>query len=476
MMGASYLGAAQWLAAAQSPFALKAIAPQTTSSSYYEGWCYKGGAFQLGFLLTWSLVNLALPEAMRTHSGDAKDGLIPEIQAAVDQLPSLFARLPLRDMPLLEELVPSYREWLDHLVDDDYWRATAPREHYSDVLVPSFNVGGWYDCFLGGTLENFQGMRKEGGSESARQPHLVVGPWAHGLMTGEFAEISFGARSSAISADVLGMQLRYFDRCRHLERGPSTDPPVLLFVLGENEWRTAEDWPVPNTIFEQWYLHSGGDARTADGDGTLSHEPPSYCEHEDTIICDSLNPVPTVGGATFLPGLLIAANGGPRDQRSVEYRQDVLCYSSSRLELDLIVAGPIQLVVYASSSAKDTDICAKLIDVHPDGRAILLTDGILRTRFRESFRNPLPLRPGNIYRFDLDLAATANVFKAGHRIRLEISGSNFPRFDRNPNTGGDATRATSDEFAMAVNRIFHEQAYPSALILPIVTTNDLQLT
>src|SRR5436190_2090045 len=211
--------------------------------------------------------------------------------------------------------------------------------------------------------------------------------------------------------------------------------PVQIFVMGRNQWRMEADWPLPDTQYRSYYLHSGGAANTANGDGVLS-QAASGIEPHDSYTYDPRSPVPTVGGQSLLPGSMIALNVGPRDQRTIESRPDVLCYATPPLERDTEVTGPIELVLYIASSARDTDFTGKLVDVFPDGRALALTDGILRARYRNSLAAPELLQPDMIYELHIDLIATANVFRAGHCIRLDVSSSNFPRFDRNTNTGG----------------------------------------
>jgi putative CocE/NonD family hydrolase len=467
MVGGSYFGATQWLAAAQRPEPLKAIAPHVTGDDYYEGWAYQGGAFQLGFNLCWCLISLGLGEVVRRlTAGAASPQEFGQFVAGVDANLDLYWSLPLTEQPAVREYAPYYFEWLAHPTYDAYWRAIAPKERYEQVAVPSLNIGGWYDLFLGGTLANYTGMRARGGSDAARRPRLIVGPWAHGNQSGTYAERLFGTMAADVAFDLTAAQLNFFDE--HVRGGSAnSDAPVRLFVMGANEWRDEEDWPLPDTRYERYYLHSGGHANTADGDGVLSTEPPQD-EPEDVYLYDPRNPVPTTGGATFLPGLTIAANAGPRDQRAVEARSDVLVYTTAPLERPCTVIGPVELVLHASSSARDTDFTGKLVDVHPDGRADILTDGILRARYRESTSEPEPLEPGRVHEFKIDLRATANVFAVGHRIRLEVSSSNFPRFDRNTNTGGTIAEESVADIRQAVNRLHHDDGRPSHLVLPLI--------
>jgi putative CocE/NonD family hydrolase len=460
MFGPSYVGATQWLAASRRPGALRAIAPNITAADYYEGWTYQGGALQLGFTLTWAITFLGLGEAARrVGRGDGTPGDVTATVRAADGLPVLFERLPLADMPHVRDVAAFWSDWLEHHVYDAYWEALAPRERYEDVTVPTLNIGGWYDLFLDGTLDNYQGLRDRGGSREARRPRLIVGPWAHANATGDFAERSYGLAGGALLSDLAGRQLRWFDRhVKGEENGVDDEPAVRLFVLGVDRWTDEPDWPLPDAEPTPWYLRAGG-GLTPDAPGD---------EGDDAFDYDPADPVPTLGGATFLPGLLVGANAGPRDQRPVEERADVLCYTTPPLERPTTVIGPIELVLHASSSALDTDFTGKLVDVHPDGRAEILCDGILRARFRESLAEPRPLEPGEVYELRVRVGATANVFRPGHRIRLEVSSSNFPRFDRNPNTGGEPGSEGADAFVVAHNRVFHDERRPSHLVLPLV--------
>lgn len=463
MMGASYYGATQWLAAMQSPPALKALAPFITTDQYYEKWTYQGGAFQLGFMLQWASATFGVAEAVRRllrGTGDAA-GIGTAIGAA-DAVAANYWHLPLCELPAVARLTPYVQDWLAHPDYDDYWRAIAPCEHYAKITTPALNFGGWYDLFLGGTLANYTAMKD-------RAPQkLVIGPWVHGYNGGVYPARNFGLMAHDGVADVTAMQIRWFDHfLKGAANGVLDEAPVRIFVMGPDVWRDEADWPLPDTDWQQWYLHSGGSAGTKAEDGVLSRRAPAE-EVADSFLYDPRDPVPTVGGASFLPGLFIAANAGPRDQRAVEQRADVLCYTSAVLERDLEVTGPVRLVLYVSSSARDTDFTGKLVDVHPDGTALILTDGILRARYRESLSAPQCMTPGEIYRIEIDLVATANVFAAGHRLRLEVSSSNFPRFDRNTNTGGVIASETEADFVRATNTVWHDELRASHLVLPVI--------
>ncbi len=470
MVGGSYFGATQWLAAIEAPEALRAIAPFVTTDQYYESWAYQGGAFQLGFNLHWTLTTLGFGELMRqVGSGAAPMERVGALVAAVDANDELYRRLPLRHAPELDGLAPYYQDWLAHPSYDAFWKAIAPRESYEKITVPALNMGGWYDLFLKGTLANYLGMKERGGSEPARRlQRLVVGPWAHGPLSGWYPERSYGLMSGTDASDITGLQLRWFDALlKGEDTGLEADKPVRLFVMGANVWRDEDDWPLPDTAYVDYFLRSGGHANTADGDGELSAEAPGE-QPEDVFIYDPTDPVPTTGGPTFLPGLFIGANAGPFDQRAVEQRADVLCYTTPPLAEPLEVTGPVELVVHVSSSAPDTDVTGKLVDVHPDGRAENLCEGILRARYRNSLSEPELMERGQVYELTVDLVATANVFAAGHRIRLEVSSSNFPRFDRNTNTGGTIADETEQDLRPATNRVHHCASHPSRLVLPVI--------
>ena len=469
LAGGSYFGATQWLAAREAPEALLAMVPTITSADYYEGWTYQGGAFQLGFILQWTLGFALAEQQRRLKTGQATMEDLGKTLHALGDLSTLYRRLPLGDMPMLQGVTPYYFDWLAHSSYDDYWRTTAPQEVYERVTVPALNIGGWFDIFLLGTLTNYQGMKKRGGSAQARQhQRLLIGPWSHGGFGGIFPEHDYGLFASADAADFTGTHMRWFDHwLKGGENGVEQDKPVKIFVMGPNIWRQEDDWPLPDTQFRSYYLHSTGHANTAAGNGTLSTEAPGD-ESEEVYLYDPRDPVPTNGGATLLPGAFVAANAGPRDQRSIETRDDVLCYTTAPLERSVEVTGPIGLVLFASSSALDTDFTGKLVDVYPNGRAESITDGIMRARYRASLSKPALMEPNHVYELHITVGATSQVFGAGHCIRLEVSSSNFPRFDRNTNTGGTIATESEKDFVQAVNRVYHNAAHPSHLILPII--------
>lgn len=468
--GPSYMGAAQWLAAIVQPPHLRAMFTSITSSEYHEGWAYQGGAFNLGFILFWTMFHLATDTARRMSLKGIVDlDYVNRLILACDDMNGYYQRLPFENQPFLQEddTAPYFFDWLRHPTKDEYWQKIAINRNYGKIDVPVYHLGGWYDLFLGGTLENFIRMQQEGGSQEARLgQRLLIGPWAHGVYGGFFPELNFGIFSSTDVIDLTGIQIRYFEyHLKAEENGFQKEPPVRIFIMGENRWRDEKEWPLSRIQFIPWYLHSNGDA--GGKGGSLSPEKPGQ-EPWDVYLYDPRYPAPTIGGPTFLPGLLVGANSGPRNQRSVEVRPDVLVYTSDHLEQPLEVTGPLTLILYASTSAPDTDFVARLCDVYPDGTSRILAEGILRARFREGTDRPRPIAPGKVYEYRINLVATSNLFKPGHRVRVDITSSSFPRFDRNPNSGKSLGEDGPDDLRPAMQTIFHNNARPSQILLPII--------
>lgn len=455
--GGSYLGGTQWLPARMSPAGLRAMVPEVTFDDLYFGCMYQGDAKVLHDL-RWMVADI-IPEAARRAAQRGE----PEIE--LPDVDSALQELPMASHPALNRFGTFYRDWLDHATVSEFWRRYSPKSGYEGVSVPALNISGWYDIFVPSTLNNYAEMKRRGGSEAARnRQRLIMGPWSHMNFSGAFPEMCYGESASADAIDLAGIKIDWYDRWLKGVESPGADErPVKIFVMGINRWRDELDWPLPNTEYRPFYLHSGGAANTLNGDGALSEEKPR-AEKADSYTYDPMDPAPTIGGQVILPGENAI---GPRDQREAEMRSDVLVYSLPVLEKAIEVTGTIQLKLFASSDSPDTDFTAKLVDVFPDGRAMILTDGILRTRYRESFEMPKLLHPGEIYELTVEMGATANVFLPGHRVRLEISSSNFPKFNRNSNTGGDIARESREAYKPAVNTVYHDERHPTRLILPI---------
>ena len=468
MCGTSYVGATQWLSAITQPPHLAAIAPNVTASNYHDGWTYQGGAFELGFNVSWTMLQLTLANFKNIATGktvpaDSRDKLVK----AVDSMQDSFRESPVGDFPSLKGgLADYFYDWIAHPDYDEYWKSLCIEDHHSQVTAPALNIGGWYDIFLGGTLRNYMGMGKNGGSEEARKGQkLIIGPWQHGARgTSLVGTHYFGLAADALALDLDGLHFKWYDHwLKGEDNGYLDEPPVRIFVMGDNVWRDEQEWPLARAKATEYYLRSKGKANSLNGNGTLSTDAPAE-EPPDVFLYNPEDPVPTMGGALCC-NPYFAANGA-YEQSAIEAREDVLVYSTPPLQTEVEVTGPVTVTLFAATSAKDTDFTAKLVDVCEDGCARNLTDGIIRARYRESMSSPTLLEPGKVYKYTIDLWATSNVFKAGHQIRVEISSSNFPRFDRNTNTGN--TIANDSEFKPAMQTVLHSANYPSHITLPIV--------
>ena len=433
MLGASYLGIVQWKAAlSNSPF-LKAISPAVSGSDEYEDRFYsKGGALKLGHRLLWLAENLRAP-------------LFP-----MPAFAKYVLNLPLRtsDRAAAGQTLEILQTALDHPTYDSYWKSLSTRGQLDQVRVPVLAFGGWYDNFAENDLEAFSRLRA-----LSREARIVIGPWPHNVPSA-FAGYDFGPEANRA---IRPLQLKWFDHwlksANPNRAAPFEGPPARLYAMGVNRWQDASEWP-PRGKQAALYLAAGG---------RLQEKRPAG-DKPDTYVYDPRNPVPTAGGPVCCNPRVFP--WGPIDQRPVEQRPDVLVYTGQPLERDLEVTGVIRVVMWASTSAPDTDFTAKLVDVRPDGFAVNLCDGILRLRYRESLERPLAARPGDIYKLIIGAGVTSNVFRKGHRIRLEISSSNFPRFDRNPNTGRPVAGET--ELRTARQTIYHDTLHPSYLLLPVV--------
>ncbi len=456
MFGESYVGATLWLAAISHPPHLVALQPSLTPSDYYDAWIYQGGAFEQWFNQCWSsyLTTDALARATSSAPNTPKDWDL---------------KLPLSAYPILPPtppapLAPYYFHWLQHPTRDDYWQRWSIQPHYSELPLAALHVAGWYDMFLRGALRNYVGMRTHAATPWARaHQQLVIGPWLHqGDKDGKAGELDFGP---AASLDHAYTPVPWYDRLFADAPSQASAKPVHLFIMGINRWRDEEDWPLPRTQYTPYYLHSQGHSNSSAGDGSLSPLAP-LAEPADAFTFDPANPVPTRGGNLCCTADTDPFAPGVADQRKVEERDDVLVFTTPAFTSDFEVTGPLQVELYVDSSAPDTDFTAKLVDVHPNGFAQNLADGILRLRYRNSLEHPELLLPGTVVKITIDLAATANVFRPGHRLRLEVSSSNFPRFDRNLNTA--ELPELGRHFTTARNRIFHDSAHPSAILLPLI--------
>ena len=468
--GQSYLGATQYTIAGNNPLPphLQAMAPASASSDFHQSWVYHtGGAMEWGWMVPYAIFkgrNTLERQGRADLLSQMDEYVTPPGNFAQPLSDQWFRHLPLRDwIGRLKETAPYFHEYFDNELDGPYWWRINLLRHLEGIKIPMFHISSWYDIFLEGSLNAYQTIRQRGGNELARQnQRLLVGPWAHirpytEPNTGGAGDIDFGAEAAIELHQHL---LRWFDYwLKDIDTGVMDEPPVYLFVMGDNKWRYENEWPLARTHYTRYYLHSDGPANTRQGRGSLSTIPPGE-EPTDAYEYDPEDPAPTAGGNTLVIPF------GVFDQSDIEDRQDVLDYTSETLDHDQEITGPIKVHLFATSSATDTDFTAKLVDVRPDGYAQNLQDGIVRARYRTSVAQPSFIEPGRVYEYTIDLWATSHVIKAGHRLRVDISSSNFPRFDRNPNTG--APLGQDSRLEKAQQTVLHSAEHPSHIVLPVI--------
>jgi putative CocE/NonD family hydrolase len=459
--GGSYSATTQLLAAPLRPPHLVAVFPSSSYNSRYD-MVFQGGAFYLADGLSWNLgqaVDVRRRQLQPTADRDGAIGLNESERQLLTNQWMWHVPLDTMDAMELRRYMPAYFEMLQHPTYDTFWQTFDVEARHGEFDVPAYHLTGWYDTLLNGTLRNFAGLRRHARSARAREnQRIVIGPWTHARPTPRsttIGDVDFGPTAGF---DLEALMYDWFDYWLKNAQTPGLSrAPVRLFVMGANVWRDEQEWPLARAVPTPFYFHSAGAANSLDGNGSLSHAKPGD-EPPDRFVYDPWHPVPT--------GQRGGYSRTPSDQRGVEMRQDVLVYTSAPLETAVEVTGPIEVRLWAASSATDTDFTAKLVHVLPDGTARMLTDGILRARYRESKTRPVLLRPGQPEELRIDVGATSNLFGAGHRIRVEISSSNFPRFDRNPNTG--AAFGTSSQLLRAQQVVFHDVRRPSHMVLPIV--------
>jgi putative CocE/NonD family hydrolase len=460
MYGFSYVGATQLQAALERPSSLVTICPGLTASQYYDGWAYNGGAFALAFNASWATY-LAADDARRR--GD--DAATQTLNAAFLGAPNYYGQLPLGEYaPLAGSRYGGYFfDWMSHPGYDDYWRRWSLNEDYSRIDVPALHIGGWYDVFLNGTVENFEGLKRGAGSEETRSSQkLLVGPWYHLPWSRLTGQTDFGPEARNV---VDGWQVRWFERFLKDEDTGVLDSPVTVFLMGTSRWEDFGSWPPEGVEYRDYHLSSGGAANSINGDGMLSEEPPGR-EPPDVFTYDPLFPVPSTGGHSCC--FPIIAPMGPADQAAVEILNAVLVYTSDPLREELAVVGPVSATLYAATSAPDTDFTIKLCDVSPEGRSVNVQEGIIRARYRDSLADPKPVEPDEVYEYRIDLGPTAHVFGAGHRIRVQVSSSDFPQWDRNLNTGGELGAEGAAAARVATQTVLHDGDHPSRITLPVL--------
>lgn len=460
--GRSYGALTQWQLLREGSPIVSCHCAHVMADDYFNDYHYVGGAFQLALSISAVVIWEATQAMIRPGSAELFNNL------------AFYRHLPLLDLDVeaLGREVPYWREWLNHPTNDTYWQSISTPADKLRVAAPVFQQGGWYDPYVESIFRNFHGILEHGLTDVARiGQRVMIAPWSHDEPDNtRIGELDLGPEAYLRMRDE---EIRWYDYwLKGIDTGVMRDPPIRIFVMGANRWRSEYEWPLARTVYTPLYLHSGGHANTFFGDGTLSaetggQEPPDQYEYDPNC------PVLTVGGVHSIQMMSAFAEvpiqHGPFDQRSIERRDDVLVFTSPPLENDLEVTGPIELVLFAASSARDTDFTAKLADVYPDGQAMCITEGIIRARYRHSDKVEELLQPGAIEEYHIHLYPTSNVFKVNHRIRLDVSSSNFPRFSRNLNTGEDVASGT--RWVAAQQTVLHDAHYPSHLVLPVIPSN-----
>jgi hypothetical protein len=455
MQGGSYLGQNQWRAAQAAPPSLVTIFPSVASTSIYHDWVTLNGAWRLSFNFGWGPVRQE-SRIMQNPGPHTVDGLHAIHYDEVQR------HLPLNTMQqLVGRGAKFYDDWVANPDYNAYWKPLNVEETFAKVAVPVHTFGGWFDIFSQGTLRGYVGMSQKGPTERIRRgSNIVIGAWGHGS-TQKTGDIDFGP---AAHVNEQALQLRWYDYwLKGIDNGLAAEPPVKLFVMGRNEWVLENEYPLARTEYRPFYFASGGKANSDRGDGRLTWQKPTGSSPSDRFRYDPNDPVPSLGGNNCCG---TPTPAGPRDQRPIERRPDVLVYTSEPLAQEIEVTGPVKVVLHASSDAPDTDFVAKLVNVHPDGTSYNMAEGIVRARYRESLAAPTPLTPGRVYRFDIDMVGTSVVFLKGHRIRVHVTSSHFPQFDRNPNTG--AKFGATREVRVAEQTIVHDADHPSHILLPVI--------
>lgn len=442
MIGGSYGGYVQWAAAASGNPHLKAIVSYVTAGTPFVDLPRKGGTILSG-ILAWTFM-----------MADKKTNF--EALQREDWTEVLKIR-PLKDIPkkVLGKEIPFWNEWMSHPDYDEFWAKSDWARHGEKINVPSLLISGWYDDNGMGTTEAWE-MNEQNRRKNVR---MILGPWYHNAnTTREIHGIPFG--NNAIRYDLDVLQLRWFDRfLKGIQNEVEKEARVEYYLVGENEWKTAAAWPPEEAEYTCLYLHSDGHANTSDGDGKLSARIP-VGEPPDTYVFDPEDPAP------YLIDVSENECSVPENYRDVELREDVLVYTSEPLQEDLAIAGDVYAVLYASSSAKDTDWLVRLTDVDEQGNSIRLSDGIIRARYRHSWEKPELLEPGKIEKYEIKMTKIAGVFKKGHRIRVEVtSGAGNFAFP-NHNTGNDP--ASDTEIVVATQRIYHDEKHASHVRLPVI--------
>jgi putative CocE/NonD family hydrolase len=452
MFGTSYPAFTQLAPARyRSPF-VKVLVPVSAQSSNYGSVWGTDGILALALTMSWA------PEQQAIHE-NKKMNPVNWIE--------VMNHLPLKTSMDAGGVQSQFAlDAISHENYDDFWKAMSFREHYTEFDTPSLHVSGWYDLLLHETFINYTNLKKSARTEEARKfQHLLVGPWGHGVRpVSPYGDVNFGP----LNLDFRKTELHWYDYfLKGQDNGLASEAPIRIFVMGDNVWRDENEWPLARTKPTRYFLHSKGFANTRFGNGTLDTANPAN-EPTDHYRYDPLNPVPTYGGHANGGGPRGLMPEGPLDQRVNEARLDVLNYTSDKLTSDVEVTGAPEMDLNFSTDVPDTDFFVTLSDVYPDGKAIVITEGSLRARFRDSVEHPSLLQANKIYTVKIPLWETSNVFKKDHQIRVHITSSNFPRFNRNLNSGKNRADETEADARVATQKIYHDNLHASSLLLPVI--------
>jgi len=460
-IGGSYSGATQYRMLSTQPPHLEALFVRQSSADYYDEWVYRGGAFEHGFNTMWTLKHTST-NARKLAPVGSEDEINRRLEVASGNYAKWLENTPISPLLPVADLHGWFSDWMNHPNHDDYWEEFSNARFHDKTNVPVHHLGSWFDCFLIGTIRSYEGMRSNAATLEARAgQRMTIGPWVHNPGPADMREagaVDFGEQAKLGWFET---RKRWFDHwLKGVDNGVDSDKPVKLFAMGINKWREFDEWPPAAAKDTPFYLSAGASSSAKSlNDGILSaYKPDLFGEVFDEYDSDPKTPIRSFGGGH------LGDNNGPRDQRG--YEDNVLTYTTEVLDEPIDVTGRVKAVLHASSSAIDTDWVVRITDVHPDGTSMLVCDGILRARFNDSFEKPTALVPYKPTEFVVDLWATSHVFQKGHRLRVAVASSSFPRWDINWQTGKN--NALESSGIIARNRIFRDEIRPSHVILPLL--------
>ena len=460
-IGGSYSGATQYRMLSTQPPHLEALFVRQSSADYYDEWVYRGGAFEHGFNTMWTLKHTST-NARKLAPVGSEDEINRRLEVASGNYAKWLENTPISPLLPVADLHGWFSDWMNHPNHDDYWEEFSNARFHDKTNVPVHHFGSWFDCFLIGTIRSYEGMRSNAATLEARAgQRMTIGPWVHNPGPADMREagaVDFGEQAKLGWFET---RKRWFDHwLKGVDNGVDSDKPVKLFAMGINKWREFDEWPPAAAKDTPFYLSAGASSSAKSlNDGILSaYKPDLFGEVFDEYDSDPKTPIRSFGGGH------LGDNNGPRDQRG--YEDNVLTYTTEVLDEPIDVTGRVKAVLHASSSAIDTDWVVRITDVHPDGTSMLVCDGILRARFNDSFEKPTALVPYQPTEFVVDLWATSHVFQKGHRLRVAVASSSFPRWDINWQTGKN--NALESSGIIARNRIFRDEIRSSHVILPLL--------